>query len=58
LERSHDAGFGAEGPRAYLIPNAIREYLEQHNTVAKPFIWTAAADVIFSEIVGHSLTNS
>lgn len=40
------------------LERAIREYLAYHNTAAKPFVWTATADAIFSKIVGLSLTNS
>lgn len=39
------------------LERAIREYLARHNTVAKPFTWTATADTIFAKIVGRSSTN-
>ena len=33
------------------LERAIREFLDQHNTAARPFVWTKSADEILASIV-------
>ena len=40
------------------LERAIREYLEHHNTIAEPFVWTATADSIFAKLLKHNRANS
>lgn len=40
------------------LERAIREYLEDHNANAKPFVWTATADSIFAKLLKHNRANS
>jgi transposase len=40
------------------LERAIREYLETHNTSAKPFVWTATADSIFAKLLKGNRANS
>lgn len=40
------------------LERAICEYLSNHNAKAKPFIWTATADMIFDKIVHSYSINS
>ena len=32
------------------LERAIREFLDQHNTAARPFVWTKSADEILASI--------
>jgi transposase len=40
------------------LERAIREYLDDHNSAAKPFVWTATADSIFAKLSKYNRANS
>lgn len=40
------------------LERAIREYLGEHNSTAKPFTWTATADSIFAKLSKYNRANS
>jgi transposase len=40
------------------LERAIREYLGDHNSTAKPFVWTATADSIFAKLSKYNRANS
>ena len=40
------------------LERAIREYLQEHNSDPKPFVWTATADSIFAKLSKYNRANS
>jgi len=40
------------------LERAIREYLDDHHSAAKPFVWTATADSIFAKLSKYNRANS